>query len=193
MLLDGTCRPDVPMVLHYITHTLQRPCQQLKLCVVSHMHPDHAGGAQHYRQLCGTHIVASAFADKWYVGFRGRVQHLLDTAMGQFVAHQTGRMNRRLWYAHRLQPNHTTQGNQALPYFADWQVFCTPGHTDQCIGAPAYPKGTTPVAHTEAVQGCYLVGGSTNFSGLRRRAPWVPRSVQSEPLQIKTLGWALAS
>ena len=45
MLIDSGCRGDVEPILNYITDTLQRPLSQLKTVVVSHMHPDHAGGA----------------------------------------------------------------------------------------------------------------------------------------------------
>lgn len=130
LLLDGTCRPDVALVQHYIEQQLSRPMQQLQLVVVSHMHPDHAGGAPHYRRLFGTPILASPFAAHWYRGLRGRVQHLLDTLMGQFVARQSGHMNRRLWYAHRIRPNYEAAPGLPLPGFPDWQVVCTPGHTD---------------------------------------------------------------
>ena len=133
MLLDGTCRPDVDTVLSYITGQLQRPATDLKLCVVSHMHPDHAGGAHHYRHRSQTQVLASPFADKWYTGLRGHIQHLLDTAMGQFVAHQTGRMNKRLWYKTRVQPDYLAQHQQTVPNFADWQILCTPGHTNHDI------------------------------------------------------------
>lgn len=40
MLLDGGCRPDVAMVLDYIKTILQRPITDLKVVVVTHMHPD---------------------------------------------------------------------------------------------------------------------------------------------------------
>ncbi|MGB2081875.1 MAG: MBL fold metallo-hydrolase, partial [Psychrobacter sp.] len=39
MLLDGCCRADVPMVLDYIERTLKRPITDLKVVVVTHMHP----------------------------------------------------------------------------------------------------------------------------------------------------------
>ena len=40
LLLDGCCRADVPMVLDYIKNTLHRPITDLKVVVVTHMHPD---------------------------------------------------------------------------------------------------------------------------------------------------------
>ncbi len=44
MLLDGCCRADVDTVFDYITEQLKRPITDLKLIVVTHMHPDHIGG-----------------------------------------------------------------------------------------------------------------------------------------------------
>ena len=46
LLLDTGCHCDVDSILDYITNTLQRPISQLKTAVVTHMHPDHAGGAE---------------------------------------------------------------------------------------------------------------------------------------------------
>lgn len=130
LLLDGTCRPDVPLVARYLQHNLGRPPEQLRLVVLSHMHPDHAGGASHYRRLFGSQLLASPWAEHWYRGLRGQVQHALDTLMGQFVAHQTASMNRRLWYPARIPPDYVAQHNTPLPGFDQWLVLCTPGHTD---------------------------------------------------------------
>ena len=42
LLLDGCSRADVETVSQFITETLHRPLSDLKLIVVTHMHPDHA-------------------------------------------------------------------------------------------------------------------------------------------------------
>ena len=69
LLLDGCCRADVPMVLDYIHDTLQRPISHLKVVVVTHMHPDHAGGASGLKKATGCRIVSSARTRQWYASF----------------------------------------------------------------------------------------------------------------------------
>lgn len=53
MLLDGASRADIPHLEDFIEHQLHRPFSDLKLVVVTHMHPDHAGGAHRLRDLTG--------------------------------------------------------------------------------------------------------------------------------------------
>lgn len=43
MLLDGASRADIPHLKDFIEHQLNRSFTDLKMVVVTHMHPDHAG------------------------------------------------------------------------------------------------------------------------------------------------------
>ena len=45
MLLDGASRADIPHLKDFIEYQLKRPFTDLKLVVVTHMHPDHVLGA----------------------------------------------------------------------------------------------------------------------------------------------------
>ncbi|PNK59880.1 MBL fold metallo-hydrolase [Psychrobacter sp. FDAARGOS_221] len=130
LLLDGCCRPDVPLVLDYIKHTLQRPITDLKV-VVTHMHADHAGGALLFRQATGCQIVSSDKSNQWYAGVGGRVMHFIDTSLAYWVARRLGRPTKRLWYPAHLTPDITVVDGQRLPHFEDWQVLVTAGHTDR--------------------------------------------------------------
>ena len=131
LLLDGCGRPDVPMVLSYITTMLQRPTSDLKVVMVTHMHPDHAGGAHQLRRATGCQIVSVDKPLQWYHGIGGQLMHLIDTGLAHYVAKRQGRPFKRLWYPAHLQPDKMVQEGDAIPAFADWQVLETPGHTDR--------------------------------------------------------------
>lgn len=129
LLLDAGCRADVDTILSYITDTLQRPIQQLKTVVVTHMHPDHAGGAALLRKKTGCQIVMSAKAATWYKGVRGRKQHLNDLALTYYVANRRGKPLINQWYNPMLTADVIAkEGNQVVG-FEDWVMLHTPGHT----------------------------------------------------------------
>lgn len=131
LLLDGCCRPDVAMVLEYIKTILQRPISDLKVVVVSHMHPDHAGGASKLRQATGCRIVSAHKPKQWYAGVGGQLMHLVDTGLAYYVAKRQNRGFKNLWYPAYLHPEITLHDGDCIPGFEDWQVFETPGHTDR--------------------------------------------------------------
>ncbi|WP_349266992.1 MBL fold metallo-hydrolase [Veronia pacifica] len=86
LLLDGCSRPDVPKVLAFIEHELARKKEDLKLVVVTHMHPDHVGGVQHFRKLTGCQVASADISGQWYQGLAGGVMHLTDIGLAHFVA-----------------------------------------------------------------------------------------------------------
>ncbi|WP_201546697.1 MBL fold metallo-hydrolase [Psychrobacter lutiphocae] len=130
LLLDAGCRSDVIPILTYITDILQRPVTQLKAVLISHMHPDHAGGARLLQQKTGCQIMASAAAEHWYHGIKGRMQHIVDLALTYYVASRQGKSMTNLWYQPILKADkHLTDG-EYVPGFEDWQVVSTPGHTN---------------------------------------------------------------
>ncbi|WP_201585007.1 MBL fold metallo-hydrolase [Psychrobacter sp. HII-4] len=131
LLLDGCCRADVPMVLAYITDTLQRPISQLKVVMVTHMHPDHAGGANALKKATGCRIVSAEKSRQWYAGIGGQMMHLVDTGLAYYVAHRQNRPLKNLWYPAHLHPDVTVSEGDKIPHFSDWLVLETPGHTDR--------------------------------------------------------------
>lgn len=131
LLLDGCCRPDVTMVLDYIQTTLKRPISDLKVVMVTHMHPDHAGGAHKLRQETGCLLVSADKTKQWYGGVGGRVMHLVDIGLAHYVASRQGRAPTRLWYPAYLKPDLTVSNGDSIPKFEDWKVLETPGHTDR--------------------------------------------------------------
>ena len=131
MLLDGACRPDVPMVLAYIKTTLQRPITDLKVVVVTHMHPDHAGGAHKFREQTGCLIVSADKDTQWYSRIAGRTMHLVDMNLAHYVARRQGRKPKNLYYPAHLKADITVGEGDCVPGFDEWQVLETPGHTDR--------------------------------------------------------------
>lgn len=131
MLLDGCCRADVPMVLDYIKSTLKRPATDLKVVVVTHMHPDHAGGASALRKATGCLIVSADKPKPWYAGISGKAMYLTDIALAHYVARRTQRPYANLWYPTHLHPDITVKEGDCIPSFEEWQVLETPGHTDR--------------------------------------------------------------
>lgn len=133
MLLDGCSRADVDTLCHYITEKLLLPLAALKLIVVTHMHPDHAGGAKRLQKRTGARIACHPKAPLWYRGVSGRTAHAIDVALTWWVAGKLGKTRRHIWYKPYFQPDISLCDNQILPEFENWQVIYTPGHTDHDI------------------------------------------------------------
>lgn len=131
LLLDGCCRADVELLRQYIEQTLQRPFTDLKMVVVTHMHPDHAGAAHALRKLTGCKIVSANKDSHWYRGLSGKIMHLSDIALTYWVAGRLGKARKYLWYSPYLRADYQLVDGQQLPGFEDWQVFEMPGHTDR--------------------------------------------------------------
>lgn len=131
MLLDGCCRADVPIVIAYIEQTLQRPLSDLKVLVVTHMHPDHAGGARALREATGCLVVSANKSKQWYAGISGQMMHLVDIGLAHYVANRQNKPFKKLWYSAYLHPDITVNEGDYIPGFEEWQVLETPGHTDR--------------------------------------------------------------
>lgn len=131
LLLDSGCRCDVDNILTYITDILKRPVEQLKTVMVTHMHPDHAGGAELLKQKTGCQIVTARSDNPWYQGVLGRVAHLNDLGLTYYVANRQGKSVTNVWYNPILKADIEVQDGESVPYFDDWVVLETPGHTDR--------------------------------------------------------------
>lgn len=130
LLLDSGCRSDVDKILTYITEVLKRPVGQLKVVMVTHMHPDHAGGAKLLKQKTGCQIVTGKFEKPWYKGVMGRVSHLNDLGLTYYVASRQGKSVTNVWYNPILKADIEVRDGDFIPGFEDWTVLETPGHTD---------------------------------------------------------------
>ncbi len=146
LLLDGCSRADVDKVCQYIRHQLGRPLSHLALIVVTHMHPDHAGGAHKLRDLTGAQIAAHPKARKWYAGLAGRSAHAIDVALTWWVANRLGKPKKHIWYNPLLRPDILLTEGQRLPGFENWRVHFTPGHTDHDLSVMHVPSQRIYVA-----------------------------------------------
>ncbi|WP_420934578.1 MBL fold metallo-hydrolase [Alteromonas sp. A081] len=146
LLLDGCSRADVDKVCLYITKTLGRPLSDLKLIVVTHMHPDHAGGAMRMRKRTGAQVASHPKAAAWYKGLGGRTAHIIDLLLTWWVADRIGKAKESIWYNPILAPDILLKDKQTLPIFANWQVIYTPGHTDHDLSIMHVPSKQAYIA-----------------------------------------------
>ncbi|WP_039989301.1 MBL fold metallo-hydrolase [Paraglaciecola arctica] len=131
LLLDGCCRADISKLEQFIAGELARPFSDLKLIVVTHMHPDHAGAAHKLRKITGCKIASANMSSQWYKGLRGRFMHLVDIALAMWVASRMGKTRKNLWYPAHLKIDYALADQAKLPGFDEWCVLLTPGHTDR--------------------------------------------------------------
>ncbi|MCO4799187.1 MAG: MBL fold metallo-hydrolase, partial [Colwelliaceae bacterium] len=117
LLLDGCCRADVTFIKNYITKTLNRPLNHLKLIVVTHMHPDHAGGARKLRGLTGCNIACANVSGEWYSGLDGKLMHITDILLTRWVANKMKKKQRWLWYPTKLNADFKLNDGEILPNF----------------------------------------------------------------------------
>ena len=129
LLLDSGCISDVKRIAAYCRKVLQRSPSDIKLTAVTHMHPDHGGGAVCLRKRYGIPVAAHENADLWYQGLGGALQHKLDCYMASSVAFRNRRRLERILYNRRINPDSFLQDGQSLPFFPEWQVIHVPGHT----------------------------------------------------------------
>lgn len=131
LLLDGCCRADISLIQNIICVQLNRPLSDLKLIVVTHMHPDHAGAADKLRSLTGCKIASAKMPAQWYKGLKGRLSHLVDIGLAAWVAYRMKRPKKNLWYSPHLKVDYQLLDQDKLPGFSDWCVVTTIGHTDR--------------------------------------------------------------
>lgn len=145
LLLDGCCRVDVPLVLSQIRKA-GRPVQDLRVVCVTHLHPDHAGGAHRLRRLTGCQLVSLNKPGQWYAGVAGLSMYAVDTALAMYVAQRMGRPWRWLGYPPFLRTDVRINEGDRLPVFADWQAMDTHGHTDRDLSLWHQETGSIYVA-----------------------------------------------
>jgi glyoxylase-like metal-dependent hydrolase (beta-lactamase superfamily II) len=129
LLLDGASPADLSVIEKFCVETLKRPVSDIKLAVVTHMHPDHSGAAPLLRKKYGTRIAAYKNIDQWYKGPSGWIQHILDCLMAQIVAVRQDTKIHKVFSQRITKPDFLVSGGDYLPGFPEWKVIYTPGHT----------------------------------------------------------------
>lgn len=129
LLFDSGAVNDVKRIENFCLNTLKRQPSDILLTVVSHMHPDHSGGAAKLRKKYGIPIASYKDCDKWYSGIGGFIQHKSDLFMMMIVARSRKRNFEKILYRPRIRPDYKLNDWDSLPIFGDWQVIHVPGHT----------------------------------------------------------------
>lgn len=146
LLLDGCCKADVELIFNYITKELNRPIEQLKAIVVTHMHPDHAGAANTLKKRYGCSIISGDVEGDWYTGFSGFLMYISDVFLAKWVAKRLGKQQKYIWYFPRINADFLLKDNQKIPGFEDWTIIETHGHTDRDISLYHQDSKTVYVA-----------------------------------------------
>lgn len=133
LLLDGACKPDAEYILTYITATLKRPTTDLKLVVITHFHPDHAGAARALKAATGCAIASRKLDRHWYGGMSGLLAFVIDVYLAGWVSAKMKRPKKNLWFNPLITPDVVLHDGDHLPNFTDWQVVASQGHTDRDI------------------------------------------------------------
>lgn len=129
LLVESGSRSDIPRIKRFFDEKLKRPISDVTLCLVTHMHPDHAGGARLLRKKFGIQLAGHKDMDTWYGGITGSIQHIADTLMTHGMRIIQGRKFNRNWYSKKVRPDVILDDGDYLPEFPDWQIIHIPGHT----------------------------------------------------------------
>ncbi|MCF6242565.1 MAG: MBL fold metallo-hydrolase [Bacteroidales bacterium] len=133
LLMDCATRADLTKIKNFVENKLNRKMHDIKLAVVSHMHPDHAGLAKILQSKYKIPILAHPAATKWYSGFGGNLQHIIDVFLAWYVSIKQKNPPRRMWYSVKFKIDFQAKHGEKLPFFNDWQAVFTPGHTSHDI------------------------------------------------------------
>lgn len=133
LLIDTGSKKDYRFLEHFILHELKRKMTDIKLVVVSHVHPDHSGGTHALKKKHGRIVAGHPDLDRWYSGFGGRMQQVADVVFAHITAMKTGAPVRRFWFKRKVRPDYLLKDGEPLPFFEEWMAFYTPGHTTHDI------------------------------------------------------------
>lgn len=129
LILDGGCNGDVAKIEDYVTKVLGRSMDCVKLVVASHAHPDHMGGASLFKKIYSIPIAAPIGINKWYAGIGGFIQHKIDFMLSSWVVKRNKQPVKSIFYKRNIDFDYPLQDGNYIPFFNDWMVIETPGHT----------------------------------------------------------------
>ncbi|TWI74401.1 glyoxylase-like metal-dependent hydrolase (beta-lactamase superfamily II) [Desulfobotulus alkaliphilus] len=130
LALDGGCHCDVPAMESMLEKELGRQWTDVKLQLVSHIHPDHAGAAPVLKRKYGLLMAAPEGINRWYAGAGGFLQHKIDISLGYFVVYAMKKRWKNIYYRRKVCMDHVLKDGDLLPGFPDWQALSAPGHTN---------------------------------------------------------------
>ena len=133
LIIDTGSKKDYKLIEEFISDDLNRSMDDIKLIVLSHVHPDHSAGTFALRKKYNRVIAGHPDLDKWYSGFYGRAQQTADVIFSHISAAQAGVPARRFWFKRKIKPDYILKDGDVLPFFEDWTAFHAPGHTTNDI------------------------------------------------------------
>ena len=126
LLFDSGCINDVKRIRQYCKQVLGRSPRDITLVAVTHIHPDHGGGAVCLRKSM-LFIAAHRDVDRWYRGWKDS-----SAPAGLLHGYFRGFRNRRpleaITYSRRINPDYPLEDGDVLPFFPEWKVLHVPGH-----------------------------------------------------------------
>lgn len=129
LLIDGGVTDDLGIIESYCQEHFECSPGKITLSIVSHMHPDHVGGAYQLRVLYGVPIAAHKDVSKWYRGLSGLLQYRLDCFMTVSVGKRQNKNISNVGFNRTLKPDYCLTDKRPLPFFNDWKTLHIPGHT----------------------------------------------------------------
>ncbi len=129
LLIDGGVTDDIEIIKSYCWEQFKCSPEKITLSIVSHMHPDHVGGAYQLRKLYGVPIAGHRDISKWYRGLTGLLQYKLDCFMTVSVGKRQNKNIRNIGFKRTLKPDYDLTDKSRLPFFKDWEAIHIPGHT----------------------------------------------------------------
>ena len=157
LMLDCGIRNDIGNIEAYF-RTIGRSPADIKLAVVTHLHPDHAGGAVVLRKKYGIPLAASPNIDRWYAGLGGAIQHKIDCYLTRSALVHTGKCEKGVFFSRMVRPDFYLQDEMTLPYYEDWRVLLIAGHTTHDVALyHEQEKMLYPADYICQVKGKYLL------------------------------------
>lgn len=144
LLLDSGTSADAEVVFDYIENKLKRPKSDLKVVLVTHVHPDHSGGANVFKKS-GIKIAGDSDSNSWYKGFKGFSIYLIDIFLAYlvFLKIRKGRAFKNIFFKRHVDYDFDLSDGEVIPGFEDWMIIETPGHTHRDLSA--YHKETSTI------------------------------------------------
>ncbi|MAE58638.1 MAG: Zn-dependent hydrolase [Halobacteriovorax sp.] len=147
LLLDSGTSADAEVVFDYIENKLKRPKSDLKVVLVTHVHPDHSGGASVFKKS-GIKIAGDSDSNSWYKGFKGFIVYLIDIFLAYlvFLKIRKGRPFKNIFFKRHVDYDFDLSDGEVIPGFEDWEILETPGHTHRDLSAYHKESSTIYVA-----------------------------------------------